>query len=91
MPRPRTLGPTPPFLCNTNGGVKAILAVFRWQHYGSMTALTGERIQTSEGRPLVAAGFSPDRDPSEAAPHFAAECFFLTQLAMHYCLLPAGE
>ena len=34
-------------------------------------------------------GFAPDRDPA-TAPHFAAECFFLTQLAMHFCLLPAG-
>ena len=59
----------------------------RWQHYGSQTALLGEKL--AAGPALGFGGFAPDRDPA-SAPHFAAECFFLTQLAMHYCLLPAG-
>ena len=59
----------------------------RWQHYGSQTALSGQKLEA--GPTLGLGGFAPDRDPA-SAPHFAAECFFLTQLAMHYCLLPAG-
>lgn len=59
----------------------------RWHDYGGQTALAGERIQ----QPLHTGGsFAPDRDPA-TAPHFATECFFLMQLAMHNCLLPAGE
>lgn len=50
-----------------------------------MTALTGQRMRGPVPRP---ASLAPDRD---TAPHFAAECFFLTQLSMHFCLLPAGQ
>ena len=38
-----------------------------------------------EGLPFVA----PDRDGAAAA-HFVAECFFLTQRALHNLLMPAG-
>lgn len=38
-----------------------------------------------QGLPFVA----PDRDGAAAA-HFVAECFFLTQRALHNLLMPAG-
>ncbi len=46
----------------------------------------------ADGEPAAAADrpfVAPDRDPG-AAPHFVAECFFLTQRAVHTLLMPAG-
>ncbi len=39
--------------------------------------------------PVIGPFISPQRDAA-AAPHFIAECFFLTQRAVHACLIPAG-
>ncbi|KAK9823993.1 hypothetical protein WJX72_006841 [[Myrmecia] bisecta] len=50
------------------------------------TTLAGRDAPPAEfsGRPFL----SPDRDPGEA-PHFVAECFFLTQRMIHTGLMPA--
>jgi hypothetical protein len=46
----------------------------------------------ADGEPAAAPDqpfVAPDRDAG-AAPHFVAECFFLTQRAVHTLLMPAG-
>jgi hypothetical protein len=55
-------------------------------------ALDEQTLAPRESDPAEPAGnpfVSPQRDAS-AAPHFIAECFFLTQRAIHTCLMPAG-